>query len=259
MTNSWDPALYLKFEKERTQPAIDLAMRVHTLAPTHILDIGCGPGNSTQVLRRVFPQAKITGIDTSPEMIEQARRRCPDCDFAIETAENVPGQYDLIFSNACLQWVPDHRALLPKLMAHLTPGGVLAVQMPQNGSEPLYRAIREVLREAQWAFLAPQVQTNRTETVETYCAILSACTKEYTVWQTKYYHRLPGHKALTDWVKSTKLRPYLACMDDAQRARFENEILQKAKALYRPLADGSVLLGFNRLFFTAVKQAPGGQ
>ena len=146
----WSSSQYLKFKNQRTQPAVDLAMRVVEKRPKTVVDIGCGPGNSTAVLRRIFPEAELLGIDSSPDMIERARREHPDLRFRLCDARALGGQYALLFSNGCLQWVPDHASLIPALMDKLRESGTLAVQMPMNGEEPLYRLIQEMAAEPEW-------------------------------------------------------------------------------------------------------------
>ena len=128
----WDSKQYLKFAAERTQPSIDLVHRLTTAAPARILDLGCGPGNSTAVLRKYFPAAELIGVDNSSAMIEQAKQDYPDLSFRLfdanDSFHNLGPQWDVIFSNACLQWVPDHQTLLVKLLDALTDDGELAVQ-----------------------------------------------------------------------------------------------------------------------------------
>ena len=157
----WSPKQYLLFADQRTQPAADLAARVAGRAGRAggtgktvrtAVDVGCGPGNSTAVLRHTFPEARLLGVDLSPEMVERAARQYPEIAFRVGDAASLTGQYDLIFSNACLQWVPQHETLIPGLMERLTSGGVLAVQMPMNDDEPFYRIIREVIEDAKWGF-----------------------------------------------------------------------------------------------------------
>lgn len=137
----WNSGLYRKFENQRTQPARDLAERIKGTNPHTVLDIGCGPGNSTAVLKAVFPCAQITGIDNSENMIQRAKSEYPDIQFELCDVHAILGRYDVLFSNACLQWVPEHRTLIPELMSKLNDGGILAVQMPMNGDEPLYKII----------------------------------------------------------------------------------------------------------------------
>lgn len=141
----WNAGQYLKFKTERTQPAIDLARSMELQNPSRIADIGCGPGNSTAVLCAMFPQAKVTGYDSSADMLKAARENCPEaefkfCDVSKNLSELGTG-FDVVFSNACLQWVPEHRSCIPGLLAMLKPGGVLAVQIPNNFREPIHRII----------------------------------------------------------------------------------------------------------------------
>ncbi len=151
----WSSEQYLKFKQQRTQPAVDLAKRIANKNPRTVLDIGCGPGNSTSVLQKTFPKAHIVGIDSSTEMIEKARASCTDIEFKLlditADMENL-GNYDVIFSNACLQWVPDHKTLIPELFGKLNDGGVLAVQIPMNYKEPLFVVENEVLSDPRWGF-----------------------------------------------------------------------------------------------------------
>lgn len=249
----WSPTQYLQFEKQRTQPAIDLAARVADRSVRTAVDVGCGPGNSTAVLRRVFPKASLLGVDLSPEMVEKAANRYPDIPFRVCDAAALSGQYDLVFSNACLQWIPHHDSLIPKLMERLTDGGVLAVQMPMNEAEPLYRIIREVTAEAKWGFQNVRLETNETCKPEVYCDILSDCASSFDMWEIKYYHSLPDHRALIEWVRGTRLRPYLACLDENGRAALEAELLSRAAKAYPLTRSGEVLLGFRRFFFMAVR------
>lgn len=250
---SWNPSQYLKFKNQRTQPAVDLAMRTLKYNPKTVIDIGCGPGNSTFVLKELFPNADITGIDSSPKMISKAQKEYPDIKFEIGDAKAINGKYDLIFSNACLQWIPNHCTLIPSLMDKLNTGGILAVQIPMNSDEPLFHIIRDVASEEKWDFSEMKLQPNETLTPPEYYSILSDCSSEFDMWETKYYHTLPNHQALVDWVKGTRLRPYLDCLSAEKGAEFENEIVKRSKALY-PLTDnGNVVLGFRRFFFTALK------
>lgn len=249
--SDWNPEKYLLFQKQRTQPAIDLANRVRDCAPNTIVDIGCGPGNSTEVLRKVFPEAEILGIDSSPGMIDRAKAKHGDLNFSLCSAEDLDGVYDLLFSNACLQWIPNHRELIPQLMEKLTEGGVLAVQMPMNHEEPLYQIIRAVAAESKWDFQKVYFETNDTLAPEEYFDILSKCAGRFEQWETVYYHALPSHEKLIDWVRETRLRPYLAVLDDSPKQLFEGEILERVKEAYRPTSSGEVILKFRRFFCVA--------
>ncbi len=140
----WDSTQYLKFEKERSRAATDLANRIELEAPKRVLDLGCSPGNSTLVLLERFPHSEILGVDNSTDMIAKARINCPEYTFELRTvAPNIQllETYDLIFSNACIQWIPDHRRLIPNLFPALSPNGVLAVQIPETRNMPMYKIL----------------------------------------------------------------------------------------------------------------------
>ena len=186
-------------------------------------------------------------------MVERAARQYPEIAFRVVDAASLTGQYDLIFSNACLQWVPQHETLIPGLMERLTSGGVLAVQMPMNDDEPFYRIIREVIEDAKWGFHGVELETNATCTPAEYFDLLSCCASSFDMWECKYYHRLPDHRALIEWVRGTRLRPYLARLDEDGRAALEDELLARAAEAYPLTRSGEVLFGFRRFFFTATR------
>ncbi len=130
----WNARQYLKFEDERTRPPRDLLAQVPLQRPRLAVDLGCGPGNSTDLLIERFPQCEVIGLDSSPDMLRKARERLPKCKFIeADIATWVPEERtDLLFANAALQWVPDHSRVLRRLLEALPAGGVLAVQMPDN-------------------------------------------------------------------------------------------------------------------------------
>ena len=227
--SDWNPKQYLKFEAQRTQPSLDLAVRLRRYAPKSILDLGCGPGNSTAVLREVFPDAALCGLDSSQNMIDKARAAHPALSFRLGDVQALEGNYDLLFSNACLQWLPDHRRLLPHLMHSLNDGGVLAVQIPMNPDEPLFRIIRQTAADPKWELKNVFFEVNETLESRDYFDILAGCASDFEIWETVYHHRMPSHAALLDWVRSTRLRPYLDALDEAAGAQFEAEILEAAK------------------------------
>lgn len=251
--SDWNPEKYLLFKSQRTQPALDLAKRISNAGFRTAADIGCGPGNSTAVLRQALPQARILGIDSSAAMIEKARREHPDLEFALGDARHLQGSFDLLFSNACLQWVEDHETLLPELMAHLNPGGCLAVQVPRNQDEPLFRVIRQTVESGRWDFSAVCFEKNDILAPEAYYDILSRCATRFDLWETVYYHPMPSHAALLDWVRGARLRPYLDALPEQEKPLFEQEILNRAREVYPFTESGEVILKFRRFFFTAWK------
>ncbi len=249
----WNADKYLQFENERTQPCIDLANRIRSFAPKSIIDLGCGPGNSTNVLQTVFPESDILGIDNSQNMIDKARSAHPEIRFELCGVRDISGSYDVIFSNACLQWLDDHDSLIEFLMSRLNDGGVLAVQMPMNGEEPLYRIIREVVGSSEFDFSSVCFEKNDVLAPDKYYDILSKCSSGFHIWETVYYHTMKSHEQLVDWVRATRLRPYLEVLRDEEKAAFEAQILEKVRSAYPFTENGSIILRFRRLFFTAVK------
>lgn len=252
----WSSAQYLKFESQRTQPAIDLVKRITIKQPKNILDIGCGPGNSTSVLKKMYPQASILGVDNSKDMIERAKESYPDINFQIcdvTTEIHKINDYDVIFSNACLQWIPNHKAFIPMLFKKLNRNGVLAVQIPINGQETLFKIMNDVISEPQWNFCPINVETNETLLPEEYFDILSACTDNFDIWETVYYHNMPSVEAMVEWIKGTRLRPYLNALEKADAEKLEMEILKRATAVYKAQKNGEFIFRFRRLFFVAGK------
>lgn len=256
--SEWNAALYMKFGDARTQPASDLAARIPLDTPEKIIDIGCGTGNSTAVLARRFPQADILGVDCSEEMIAAAKKAHPALAFALLDAQSelsrLRTEYNVVFSNACIQWIPDHTNLLPKMFSLLRPGGVMALQVPANGSAPLYRAIEEEAASGKWAFSHAAHETNGSLLPGEYFNILSGLTDDFSIWETVYYHRMPSHSALLDWVRATRLRPYLAALSASEGAAFERAILERIVPVYPVQTNGEIIFRFRRLFLMAAKR-----
>lgn len=253
MKAEWSSSQYLLFEDQRNQPAIDLIKRISGSAPKTIADLGCGPGNSTDLLRQAFPQAKIVGIDNSADMIRKAREQYPALEFISQDLRELTGQYDLLFSNACLQWVPMHDTLIPELLSHLEPGGVFAAQFPMNNAEPLYQIISAVAAEARWGFQNVELDYNGALSPYEYFNILSRHCSSFQIWETRYHHAMKDHRAIIEWVKGTRIRPYLAHLDDDGKQAFEQEILERVKETYPVMENGEVIMRFNRFFMAGVK------
>ena len=247
----WNSEQYLKFEAQRTQPAIDLANRLKDIIPNKIIDLGCGPGNSTNVLKTTFPDAFIVGIDNAKNMIEKAKMTYPDIDFRLCDLRLVASGFDLIFSNACLQWVPEHQVLLPELISKLNNNGTLALQIPNNAEEKLFIIIKEIASKPQWNFKDVYFETNDILRPDEYYEILSECSRDFTIWESIYYHNMPSHDSLVEWVKGTRLRPYLDALRPDEAILFENEIKERIKREYFTMKDGNIILKFKRLFFIA--------
>lgn len=254
--NQFAAKQYVQFEDERTRPVRDLLAAVPQTPIRAAVDIGCGPGNSTQALMARAPGAAVRGFDTSTDMIEAARRRLPDVRFDIVdiSAWDEPGSYDLMLANAVLQWVPAHETLFPALIGKLAPGGHLAVQMPDNLDEPAHLLMREVVNTGPWAQKLQGVERTRRFDARHYHAMLSPLCARVDIWRTTYYHPLKGGAdAIVEWFKGSALRPFLAALDESERGEFLSRYRDAVAAAYPALDDGTVLLPFPRLFMVATR------
>jgi len=253
----WNAPTYLQFASERTRPSVDLVERVALVDPRRIIDLGCGPGNSTEVVRRRWPEAEVIGLDSSPHMIEEARRKWPDEKWILGDAAAwiAHEPFDLVFSNAMLQWLPDHACLCPRLFQQAARGGALAVQMPAHYELPMHREIVEVSRDPAWDDRMDSARNAITrEPASFYYDTLQPLASRIDLWETIYYHEVPGPDALVEWFRGTGMRPFLeALSSDDERARFEMMLLKRYIASYPRRSSGLVLFPFRRLFFIAYR------
>ena len=255
---SWDSNQYLQFADQRTRPCRDLAVRVNIAAANRVIDLGCGPENSTAVLMERWPAAQITGLDSSPQMIESAQSSYPGQTWVLGDINswNADGkeQFDVVYSNAALQWADDHAALFPRLMRAINPCGALAVQMPGHFDATAHRLMREIAAEPAWKDRFPPsgVREWHVHNLPFYYDVLSSCANHLDLWQTEYIHIMPSAQAILEWYKGTGLRPFLdALKSDDQQSEFLESYLTKLSTAYSPRADGKVLFPFRRLFIVA--------
>ena len=254
----WDPELYRQFEAERTRPASDLLARISPAQPQHISDLGCGPGNSTQLLHQRFPLAQLVGIDNSVAMLASAQQRLPECAFLeADIRQWQPSEpQDLIYANASLQWLTDHQQLFPSLLSKLATHGILAVQMPDNQDEPSHRAMREVAENGPWQQTLLEAGAIRAKVLSAnqYYDLLAPNAERVDIWRTTYYHPMPSAQAIVDWLRATGLRPFLEPLSEAMRLDFLQDYLAIIDVAYPQQADGRRLLAFPRLFIVAHAQ-----
>ncbi|MCQ7060501.1 trans-aconitate 2-methyltransferase [Escherichia coli] len=245
----WNPSLYLQYASERTRPAAELLSRVALENARTVVDLGCGPGNSTTLLHQRWPSARIIGVDSSPNMLNEARKALPDCHFVEANISKFrPEQsFDLLYANASLQWVPDHYELFPQLVSLLNDNGVLAVQMPDNWQEPTHVLMREVAYEQGY----PDRGRTPLPGVHAYYDILTEAGCDVDIWRTTYYHIMESHQSIIDWVSSTGLRPWLQELSESEQRNYlarYHELLQEQYPLQE---NGNILLAFPRLFIVA--------
>jgi trans-aconitate 2-methyltransferase len=258
MPADWNPELYRRYEDQRTRPARDLLDRIPLDRPKVVYDLGCGPGNSTELLVERFPSARVIGTDNSEAMLESARERLPAVHFEFSdiAAWQPPAPPDLIYTNAALQWVGDHRTLFPRLLAALAPGGVLAVQMPDNRDESTHRLMREVASVAPWSAHIGDVTRLRTPQLALgdYYDLLAADAAEVDIWRTAYQHPMESAEAIVEWVRGTGLRPFIDPLPAEERTSFLAEYTRRIDTAYMPRSDGRRLLAFPRLFIVAQRK-----
>ena len=252
---TWDATQYLKFGDQRLRPGLELLSRVPVETPFDVWDLGCGTGNLTAFLRRRWPDARVVGLDSSPEMLAKARA-VP----AIEWVEGDAATWtpaapaDVVFSNACLHWLPDHATLFPRLFAALAPGGALAVQMPRNHAAPSHALMRATAAEGKWAATLKFVRgIEAVADPGEYYDWLAPQAASVDVWETEYLQVLTGDDAVVEWVKSTGLKPYLDALDEGARPAFLDAYRRRIAAAYPRRADGTTLFAFRRLFVVAIK------
>ena len=253
----WDAQVYLKFANERTQPSLDLIHRIKLDEPRRIIDLGCGPGNSTQALRRRWPHATIVGLDNSPQMIESARETYPDGIWEVGDAVSWTARepFDLVFSNALLKWLPDHSRVCRRLFDQVAAGGALAAQLPYHYDSALHREILEVSRDPAWDGRMHSARTAITrEPPELYYDALESVASHVDLWETTYHHVVAGPEAVLEWFRGTGLRPFLEVLtSEGERQRFEAMLLERYTTSYPRRPNGKVLFAFRRLFFVAYR------
>jgi trans-aconitate 2-methyltransferase len=256
----WDPAQYLSFADERSRPFYDLTSRIAATAPGYIADLGCGPGQLTASLAARWPEAEVLGIDSSAEMIRAAQSadygdamRSGRLSFVVQDINDwQPARpVDVIVSNAVLQWIPNHRELLPRWAAFLAPAGWLAFQLPGNFDQPTHAVLRELAESARWRDQLASVRLNRQAgDPGEYLDLLAGLGLIVDAWETTYLHVLQGPDPVTEWYKGSGLRPVLAALAAEDGSKFVAEYSRQVQTQYPAAAYGTVL-PFRRVFVVA--------
>ena len=264
MTFTWDAAQYLKFSNQRTQPSRDRVGRLPADdgSALRLLDIGCGPGNSTAQLKARYSNATALGVDTSPEMIAAAREHHPDMTFQVLDAadlDSLPNDFDVAFTNACLQWVPNHREVIPAMLRRVRAGGVAACQFTETINQPAHTIMRKLAAEAPFA---AHIGTEGVRPyhhlggerfdISAYYDLIAPLSQHAEVWETTYWHALAGYAGVVEWYRGTGLRPYLAQLPTEElRRAYEQAFVDRLHEAYPLQSDGTVLIPMPRFFFLA--------
>jgi trans-aconitate 2-methyltransferase len=252
--SKWDPSQYLAFQGERMRPALDLLARIPLAAPKTIVDLGCGPGNVTPALKARWPEARITGVDGSPEMLERAHAALPDAEWVeADMSDWAPGApVDLIYSNAALHWLDGHEAVFPQLMEHIAPGGFLAAQMPRNWTAPSHACVSDAVLGGAWRDrLEPLLRASPSQPPDFYYDVLAPVTASLELWETEYCQIMEGENPVAEFVKGSHLKRFLDALEEPEKSAFEDDYRARILAAYPKRADGRTLFPFRRLFIIA--------
>jgi trans-aconitate 2-methyltransferase len=252
---TWDPGQYLNFGGHRLRPALDLLSRIPLEHPSTVIDLGCGAGNVTAVLKARWPEAHLIGLDNSPQMLARARLENPDIEWreadVLDWRPDAP--VDVLFSNAVLHWIDEaHETLLPRLLAAVAENGVLAIQMPRNFGEPSHTSLYDAVGAGPWRErLAPMIRDEPTKSAQFYYDLLRPHSRSLDIWETQYVQVVEGEHPVADFVKGSWLKPFLDALDEPERSALEDDYRKRVKAAYPPRSDGRTLFPFRRLFIMA--------
>ena len=255
---SWDPDVYERYRTYRDRPALDLMVQIPPHNFNEIWDLGCGTGEHAALLSARHPGARVHGLDSSSDMLAAARRRAADVDWVLGGVEDwAPDRApDLLFSNAALQWLPDHPTLFPRLAGGLASGGVFACQMPMAFETEHHRILRETAEEGPWASLTASARVIRpTRSLDDYYGWLAPMCGEIDLWTTTYLHALEGDDPVLEWMRGTGLRPYLDVLTDpALREAFLAAVRTGLAQAFPARDDGVTLFPFPRMFIVASRR-----
>ncbi len=251
---SWDPAQYLKFAGERLRPALDLLAHIPVEAPQAVVDLGCGAGNLAPMILARWPQASLTGVDSSPEMLAKARAGHPRAQFVLADIGRwrPAAPVDVLYSNAALHWLEGHEQLIPGLLEAVKPGGFLALQMPRNFGAPSHTTIVQAIEQGPWrARLEPALRREPVAAPGEYWRMLKDRAARLEIWETEYLQVLTGENPVAEYTKGTWLKQFLDRLQEPERSAFEADYRRRVAAWYPPEADGRTLFPFRRLFIVA--------
>jgi trans-aconitate 2-methyltransferase len=249
----WDPERYHLFQSERSAPFEDLLKLLQVRPGLQVIDLGCGTGHLTRRLAGYLPQSQVLGIDSSAEMLEQAKdQETPGLRFEFGRIDEISGQWDLVFSNAAIQWVADHHNLVPRLFSLVNPGGQLLVQLPSNHNHPSHRMIVELAQEDPFRqALGGWTRRSPVLSIENYAEILyNEGAQSLVVFEKIYPHVLADADAIADWNSGTVLVPYMERLPAELRETFMTRYRQRLRD-YWP--GSPVFYGFRRILFSSLR------
>jgi trans-aconitate 2-methyltransferase len=250
---TWDPGAYLRFSEVRFRAGLDLLSHIRPGSYRTIYDLGCGTGHLTQIFAKSFPGASVTGVDSSPEMLAEARREFPgisfiEADISSWQPEDVP---DLIISNAVLHWVPSREALLPSLLRMLAAGGVLAAQIPRHVDMASHAVLKEVVQQSEWRATLEPLLVAPFASPETIWKLLAPEASMLDIWETIYLQVLEGQDAVLNFMRGSTLRPLVSALSEKDGSKLLATLAKRLATAYPPQTNGQTLFPFRRLFLIA--------
>lgn len=255
---TWNPEQYLRFDQHRLRPALELIQRIPLQTVQNIIDLGCGTGHVTPLLKARWKSANIIGMDSSESMLARAQQDFPESQWIKADIETWSSDEpcDVLFSNAALHWLPDHERLLPHLYAMVKTGGIFAIQMPNNFAAPSHTMMYQIAANSQWSQSLEHLLAKKppVHNPTFYYDLLKPMSTDVEIWETEYWQVLTGTHAVAEWTKSTGLKPFLDALQEPKRSDFENEYRQLLATAYQQRADGTTLFPFKRLFIIAQKK-----
>lgn len=256
---TWDPTRYLQFADDRARPFLDLIAQIPT-KPSMIVDLGCGPGHLTRHLRAQWPSAQILGIDSSAEMIDRAIRDNTDsfANYDVADADEFTAseRTDLIVSNAMLHWLPDQFAVLDRLLSQVSDGAAVAIQVPNNSTQPSHRCIYELAESDRYAEHLASVRRLPSIGPADYLDFFTDRGYSVNAWETTYFHMLHGADPVYEWISGTALRPFKQALPEELRGDFVEELKESLRQAY-PAGKSGTVLPFRRTFAVATAGTPG--
>jgi trans-aconitate 2-methyltransferase len=262
MTDVWNAKIYKQFLELRTRPARDLLSAIPgSFQPTTVYDLGCGTGNSTILLQERWPDAKIVGLDSSSDMLEEAKASYPPINFIKDDIAyfSPVEKVDCLFANASLQWLDKHEILIPKLIEFINPGGIFGVQMPNNFHSPSHQITIKILQSSpDWQpFLKNLRYGVLTEPFYKlpwyYDLLIKSGIHSLHLWETEYFQEISSYQGIFDWVKGTGLRPVLSAMNTDNQTQFANTYVSAIAKEYPLQSNNKILLPFRRIFMIGSK------
>ena len=251
----WDPATYLAFADHRARPFHDLLARVGAARPRRVVDVGCGPGNLTTALAERWPDAIVEALDSSPDMVAEARSRGIDASVDDARTWTPRRDTDVVVANAVLQWIPEHDEVLTRWASALPSGAWLAMQVPGNFADASHALTRDLAGTRRWRDTLGEARAFLQRGVlepAGYAELLAGTGCAVDVWETTYLQRLHGDDPVLEWITGTALRPVRAALSDQDWAEFRAELAPMLRAAYPRGADGGTWLPFRRVFAVAV-------